>query len=630
MKPNLPVAIIIGFFIVGVSWAGWLGYMHCTGTASITDRFDMVLLDSRVHLTGERPAQKNVVIVAIDDATVGNSNTNSIGRNRLARLVDLIRESGARTLAVDILLVSSSEEQADDRLAEALGSLPVVLAGAAQFSETDQPAALLAEASGELLPQRKFADAASVGFVNVSTDAGGIPRHVPMVVRLPNAIEPSFGLRAVGLYTGFTPSLTKEGVRIGDHNQPLDIGWYMPINYYGDSETIPTYSATDILQRRLDPDALRNKLVVLGVTATGVGDRFATPFDPIMPGVEVQATAIANLLDGTALIRNTAVRTVDVVAAVLITVLGLLALSFLPFALSTVTYVGLLLGWMVAIACMYTQGYWMNGALPIAASVPPVMSLALVRQVVDRYRTRSLTRAREALGRFQAPAMAMRIAEDPSFLLTPIVQNVAILFIDLSGYTSLSEQFGPARTRDVLKAFHTLVVNETNANNGVVLDFMGDGAMLGFGVPDESPCDAANACQCAFDLARSVGTWIQQAGLEKEISDVRVGGHFGQVVLSRLGHENQQQIAATGDCVNVASRLLEVAKSRQSSVVLSTELIDAAQISADDPISVQRVETSQIRGRQKDLRVGLWTSREIIASAAHPKAPGQTQSRKLH
>lgn len=612
MRRHLPIWLIAAALVGGGLWAAVLSERHINGESSLQDPFETLFLDRRIQMLGPREAPDNVVIVAIDNETVGTEDMNAMGRRRLADLVDAIRDAGALTLAVDILLVSKGVPEADEALAHSLASMPTVLAGAAQFSGLYRPATQVPVSTGALLPLPIFGEVSSPGFVNVSTDPGGTPRHLPMVFTTQDAISPSFALRAVAQSLGEMPTLYLDGVRFTDRVQPLDLGWHLALNYYGPRGTIHTVSAKSVLDGTVGADALKGRIVVLGVTATGVGDRFATPFDPVLPGVEVQATAIANLLDGSALVRTSNIRQIDAAVAVLILVLGVLGLTFLPIAAASVTFAGLLTAWLVAISLLFAERYWFNGALALAVSIPPVAILAVVRQSLDRIRTGRLAMAQEALGRFQAPALARRIAEDPTFLLTPQVQNVAILFIDLSGYTSLSERLGPARTRDVLKAFHTIVVNEAAKNRGVVLDFMGDGAMLGFGVPEAELNDAADACHCAFDLARSVGIWIEEAGLEREISDVRIGGHFGQVVLSRLGHDTQQQIAATGDCVNVASRLLEVAKERRSSVVLSKQLIDAAEVGADVEIAVPRIETSSIRGRQKNLQVGLWTLQEIV------------------
>lgn len=613
MRRYLPIWVIAVMFVGGGLWAGWLGQRHMAGTGSLIDRVETVLLDWRILAAGARDAPGNIVVVAVDDATITAIGANSIGREQLALLIEKIASAGARALAIDMLLTGSSGHEADDRLVKALGKIPTVIASAGQFSNDGKPHSPIPVADELLLPEPAFAAVAAVGLVNIATDAGGTPRHIPLLFRTPGGLFPSLALRALGFYLGEPPSLTGEGLRLKDDVLTLDLGWHLPLNYYGPSGTVKTVSALALLDGSVEVADLEGRLVVLGVTATAVGDRFGTPFDQILPGVELQATGIANLLDGSALIRNNTIRSVDAGAAVLMTGIGILCVSLLPLAVASMVFMCLLGGWLAATFFFFGQGYWLSAALPLVASIPPVLALVILRQGVDRYQTRRLVLAQEALSRFQAPVLAKRIAEDPDFLLAPKEQDMAVLFVDLSGFTGLSERLGPARTRDVLKAFHTLVVNETERHNGLVLDFMGDGAMLAFGIPDVRPRNAADACQCAFDLAKAVKSWIDASGLATEISDVRVGGHFGTVVLSRLGHENQQQITATGDNVNVASRLLEVAKGQRSSVALSLDLIQAASTSGGVELSVPHIETSTIRGRQKTLEIGLWTMPELLA-----------------
>ncbi|MHA7774440.1 CHASE2 domain-containing protein [Roseibium sp. M-1] len=612
MRSRLYAGLAVLALICGALWAGWLAEIHVAGQASLVDRLETVLLDLRIQINGPREAPETVAIVAIDDATVDAIGRYPVDRTYLARLVDGIREAGARALAIDILLTGPTNEDVDAKLAAAMAGLPTVIAAGGLFPLERAATVLVPAPENELRPYGPFAEAAAVGLVNVATDPGGTPRHIPLIFNTSDGLAPSFGLQAIASYLGKMPSITAEGVRLDGRLQPLDLQWQQPLNYYGKGKTIETVSAQALLYGD-ERSRLNGRMVLLGVTATGVGDRFSSPFDPILPGVEVLATGISNLLDGSVLLRDSTVRRFDALAAVAITLLGMVVIAFLPLATATIAYLLLLVGWLVVAVVCFNNGIWLNGALPIAASVPPVIGLAVMREGFDWFRMRRLVAAREALSRFQAPHLAQRIAEDPAFLAEPREQNAAILFVDLAGYTGLSEKLGPARTRDVLKQFHTLVVNEAGSNNGLVLDFMGDGAMIGFGIPDPRPQDATDACLCAFDLVRAVRVWIAASGLEADIREVRVGGHFGPVVLSRLGHENQQQIAATGDCVNVASRLMEVGKSFEASVALSAALVEAATGAGRETLTPPRLQAVPIRGRRQSIDVALWTATEAVS-----------------
>ncbi|TZG32212.1 adenylate/guanylate cyclase domain-containing protein [Agrobacterium sp. B1(2019)] len=610
MRTGLPVWSIIAALVFGGLWAGLLSIRHIDGIASPIDRVETVLVDARISLVGGRPAPQAITIVAIDDATVLDAGGYPLPRQQLADLIARIDRAGAKALAIDMLLLGPTEAQADTALATSLRGLPTVIAGAARFPDSPSHDAHVPVPGQILRPLPLLEGAASLGLVNVVADAGGTPRQVPMLFKAAGSPEASIVLRAVEFYLGQTPVMATNGMTIGQRAVPLDLGWHLALNYYGPAGTIKTVSALDLL-RHGDPDlALKGRLVVLGATATGVGDRFTTPFDPILPGAEVLATGMSNLLDGSALQRDVTVRRIDGLAAMLITITAVAAIALLPLAAGSVAYVGILLGWFAVITLAFGQFYWLSGALPLAASLPPVAAVALARQVHDRYRMRKLTSAQAALAQFQSTTIARRIAEDTSFLLEPREQNAAILFVDLAGFTGISERLGPRQTRDMLKTFHTIVTEECERRQGLVMDFMGDGVMVGFGIPDASEQDAANAVLAAFQLIPKVDDWLLGARLA-ETGSMRVGVHSGPVVLSRLGHDKHQQIAATGDCVNVASRLLEAARSRGAVLALSADVVQAAGLQQGLMADGRGFERIAIRGREQAIDVAVWTAAEI-------------------
>ncbi|MBU2191148.1 MAG: adenylate/guanylate cyclase domain-containing protein, partial [Alphaproteobacteria bacterium] len=214
------------------------------------------------------------------------------------------------------------------------------------------------------------------------------------------------------------------------------------------------------------------------------------------------------------------------------------------------------------------------------------------------------------LQRFQAPALARQLARDPDFLSTPVRQDAAIVFIDISGFTGLSETLGPDTVRDLLNGFYEMVETEATGCGGTITSFMGDGAMIVFGLPGADSGDAATALDCCVRLAGATRRWL--AGLSAAVGarvGFKIGAHFGLVVASRMGNEgHHQQITATGDTVNVASRLMEVAAARGAELALSDDLLRAAGLDAavrgtgrlEGPAEVP------IRGRAGGLFVWYW------------------------
>ena len=213
----------------------------------------------------------------------------------------------------------------------------------------------------------------------------------------------------------------------------------------------------------------------------------------------------------------------------------------------------------------------------------------------------------EVLRRFQAPSLLALLAKDPQLLAKPVRQQAAILFVDLSGFTGLTESLGPAWTRDLLVELHERIERAATAHHGFVVSYMGDGAMIVFGLPAPQPLDAACALAAIEQLHRDLSAWLGNlppVALGK--LSPRVGGHFGPVVLSRLGTADHQHIAATGDTVNVASRLLEVSKQHKTLIAVSEDLYRAAALpgTAAEHGLGEAIEI-EIRGRAHPMSVRL-------------------------
>ena len=217
----------------------------------------------------------------------------------------------------------------------------------------------------------------------------------------------------------------------------------------------------------------------------------------------------------------------------------------------------------------------------------------------------------EVLRRFQAPGLLALLTKDPQLLAKPVRQQAAILFVDLSGFTGLTESLGPAWTRDLLVELHELIERAATDHHGFVVSYMGDGAMIVFGLPAPQPGDAASALVAVKRLHSDLTAWIGNLP-PVAVGKLwpRVGGHFGPVILSRLGAADHQHIAATGDTVNVASRLLEVSKQNNAPIAVSEDLYRAASIpgtAAEQGLG--EVMEIEIRGRAHPLSVRLGDAR---------------------
>ena len=607
---------LIAVFLAGL-WGAGVYFAHDRGHLRFLDRIESTMTDFRVLVRGVKVPPDVVTIVEIDDALVNHGGSYPVARADLARIVDAIAKLQPKVIAVDLLLIDRGVDDGDLALAKSLAGRPSVIAAAAVFaqasqsiaSEDDGPLARLPRAERFLLPLNRFADHAQIGIVNVTTDRSGTPRSIPMLFRTGDRIEMSFPLRVAALGAGKEPTIEPNRVVIGDRSIATDVDHSLPLTYYGPRRTIRTVSAASVLAGEVAPDAIRQRIVVIGATVTGGGDFFPTPFDPVMPGVEVISTAIAHLMTGDGILRNPSVRLADGIIAVVLPMIlvGLLAWGRSAFGLVATLVVVVI--WASANVLAFSRGIWLSAALPLAAAAPPAILFGAVQLWSGRRRAQYFATRTELLEQFQAPDIQEWLTRDPDFLKEPVRQDAAVVFIDLSGFTSLSERLGPDPIRELLKDFHALVDKEAVNSGGMITSFLGDGAMILFGLPQATAKDACKAAQCSVGLCVSAERWL--ASLPSSIRSrlgFKVGAHFGTIVASRLGGGSYHHITATGDTVNIANRLMEVAARHGAELAVSDELLRAAgresQLFGAGALTGP-VET-RLRGRSGSLAVWLW------------------------
>ena len=255
-------------------------------------RLDAILYDGLVRAM-PRTASDQVVIVAIDDPSLAEVGPWPWPRARHAELIDRLAAAQPRVIAYDILFPEPSADPADDAaLARALqrfdrAVLPVHL-------ETPGP-----DGADHLLrlPAPGLAEAAAgLGHVNLNVDPDGVVRRVRLAETLDGRPLPHLSSVAVSVAEG-APSAPPSAGPVSR----LKRGQATLIPFAGPSGHVATFSAAQVLRGEAPTDLLRGRYVLIGVSASGVGDRYPTPTTSattLMPGVEIIAHALAGQLEG--------------------------------------------------------------------------------------------------------------------------------------------------------------------------------------------------------------------------------------------------------------------------------------------------------------------------------------------
>ncbi len=592
-------------------------------------------LNWRFQLRGSHEPPPQVVILAIDDRTVAKLGRWPAPRQELAAAIEKLAAAGATAIGIDLLILdrepSNGSEmspgdqavidmlRASDRgvLALAFTFAPAAMpseaalqtAGKAAFRVVSRPAGPAGEyvlrGTEMRAPFSPLQSVAGLGHVNMPVDSDGTLRYMPAAIAFGEHYVPAFPIELAGRYRGLKAGemalLLEGGLIFAGSELQLDRRLRLPINYYGPAGTVPTFSFIDLLEGRVPASAIAGRAALLGVTALGLGDNFVTPFSQTMPGVEVLATITDNLL-ARQVLQRAALRGWDVAAVFL---LGFAAFALarlrLPMAAAGAAVALLAVSSAVALVA-FRNGLWVDMTFPAASILLNAGCVAVLRAGIER-------RMRRNLSRYHSPVIVDMLAKSatPSFEGS---QNAAILFVDIAGFTSRIEQMAPDDTVRFLRDFHGRIERAVLAHGGVLEQFMGDGAMVVFGVPTPGPQDAAAALRCARDLFDDIRHRNDELVADGQPPfKISVGIHYGPVVIARLGGPTQAQMSTAGDTVNVASRLETLTREHGATIAISGAVVEAVNAIGQGNLlaGFELLATHTVRGRVGHL--SIWVSR---------------------
>ncbi len=182
-------------------------------------------------------------------------------------------------------------------------------------------------------------------------------------------------------------------------------------------------------------------------------------------------------------------------------------------------------------------------------------------------------RERASLARYFSPNIVNELAGIEEPLREERVQDIAIMFVDIVGFTRMSEALNPKDVISLLRNFDRRLSHEVFAHRGTLEKFMGDGLMVTFGTPHPGEDDASRAAACAKSIVANIEQWNhERTAAGHSPIRVSVGAHFGPAVLGDVGDENRLEFAVLGDSVNVAARLETITRALGVNAVISEAL----------------------------------------------------------
>lgn len=198
--------------------------------------------------------------------------------------------------------------------------------------------------------------------------------------------------------------------------------------------------------------------------------------------------------------------------------------------------------------------------------------LDLLKEAVEQ--RLAAERARSNLSRYVPPSLVDTLAARDEPFGPPRQQDAAVLFVDIRGFTTMSESMSPTAVMELLRTFHSRLEAVIFDHGGTLDKYIGDAILATFGVPDPSDNDATNGLLCARGMLAALAEWNRERLARDEPPiGVGIGLHHGPIVVGEIGSERAMEFAVIGDTVNTASRLQAMTRRLGSDLAVSDALV---------------------------------------------------------
>ncbi|MFO8100743.1 MAG: adenylate/guanylate cyclase domain-containing protein [Dehalococcoidia bacterium] len=514
---------------------------------------------------------EEIVIVALDDKTVDQSGNWPLPRDYLAEGISYISQGNPKAIGVDLVFAEGSGDDPEDArlisVVEAAGNL--VLGQAAYFEGGDPGAEPRADQFTRPFPELCNA-AGKSAHLNVYEVGSRIP-EIPPVIKTDAGTSFMFSLQVAAMAEGkgleqfeYKPG---DSLKTDDWEIPLGREGGVVVNYRTGHNGFPTYSLADILNEDADisPQAFSNKVVLIGPYWQGAKDAFLTPLGE-MYGIEIHGNAVESILnrDFIAYLPSGLMFTLLILTGL---ILGLalanlsirngffLLIGFI--ALIVISWAGLSESNFLKPVTVDSSRLFFDLPYPVLAVSLSFIGVSGRRYYIERARRKRIAGTFE---RFVTPGVMREILKsDDTELQNPQgrFQEITVLFMDIRGYTTITEKLPPLEVFDLLNKLFAMVTDIFTRHEGTINKFIGDAVMVIFNAPLPQPDHPLKAVRAACEIQEALESF--DPGVDADIS-CGIGINTGMAMVGTVGSGKRMEYTCIGDTVNVASRLEGQAK----------------------------------------------------------------------
>lgn len=623
-KPDLKKNIIF-VTIITLVFALWLLVFHLNPT--FLEHLELKSYDFRLNYSVKQKSSNEIVIAAIDDKSLNELGRWPWKRKILAEIFDKISKYGAKVIAIDILFVEQSED--DAFLTNALNNGITVLATSFNFDEKhDETPSFLKtltkssyslvnenethdtpEAIGTIRPFDLLAEKVRyLGHINMFPDIDGTVRREFVGIKYKDLFLPSLAIQTYKIFKNISDDdiifVPGKNLILKDTVIPLDKASSFLIDYFGGDRTFNRISLSDIYFGRINKEDLKNKIVLIGATALGIYDLRVTPISQNMPGIEKHAFAIKNLLDGKFIDRAN--------DRITLLIMSFIYVFFLIFSkrcrVTGITILGLLnfVFYIVFITFVFDNyKMWINFVYPFFLNLSMFLGVLVYKYAVEEKSGREI---KKIFSSYVSDKIVNELIKNPEMAkLGGVKKEITVLFADARGFTTFSERHSPEEVVHILNELLTAMTDVIMANDGTLDKFVGDEIMALWNVPLDQANHAELAVKCAVSMIKKNRELVKKWQAEgKDYLMLGIGINTGEAIAGNMGAEGKKMdYTVIGDTVNLGARVEALTRPLEADILITEYTYNKVKNSLKDleDIEVVECEPQKVKGKKEPIRI---------------------------
>lgn len=601
------------------------------------------------YTSNDNIASDDVILVVIDDKSLTELGRWPWKRDRTIQIFDYLEYyTDAKVIAYDAVVMAPDFEnpESDRYFFNNVGKYNKLIAGVGFMSENfgdnineAEYNALLTEKNNiKVIDKRRkkqnkenfyksftpflkeyFKNIKLLGSVNTYQDQDGYIRRIDQLVDYNGSLYPSLGLISYSKYTGINEfTIDDEYITAKNDKYKLKIPVksdsgivFSYISFYKTLDGMYSHkkvSASDVIKSLesikkgekpiLDPAIFKDKAVFVGANANAQAlfDIKRTPISDTFAGVDIQATNFNNLIDN--VFYTTSSPYYDFAIVLFAFLLVMVFVSLLPVSTALLCASCAMLLYFVFAFIMYDNRFAIGLIMPEIFMVFAIGCGYSYKYLIEG---RKKEKIQTAMSKYISKDVMQNVVQNiDSIKLGGKRAEVTVLFADIRGFTSISEQLSPVEVTKILNEYFSELVPIIEQHKGILNKFMGDAILAIFGEPIKNENHPIDAVKCANKMLKKVKLlqekWLNEGKPKIEIG---IGIATGEAFVGNIGSEERLEYTVIGDTVNTASRIENYNKVYRTNFLISEETY----LKVQKYVDVIKIREVSIRGKAKKINI---------------------------